>query len=231
MRKSVQISIPAPCHENWDAMTTEDKGRFCASCQKSVLDFTKSSDREIASVLKDTENICGRFSVNQINRDLIIPKEKSSVWIAASATIVSFLTIGNQTLSAQTPANTEQHLPRNREIMGKIAAPQHQIIKGTVSDNTTVLAGAYIAIKGTDKTTQTDFDGKFSIEANDGDTLQVSYEGKIAKEIFITKKSEYNITLEEDTKVYDVIIMGAIASPNNRTFMGRIFHSIGSIFG
>jgi len=230
MKKPIQISIPITCHENWDAMTPADKGRFCASCQKKVFDFTKSSDREIVYVLKDSENACGRFNVNQINRDLIIPKEKSSIWIVASAAIVSFLTIGNQTLSAQTPANTEQHLPRNREIMGKIAAPQHQIIKGTVSDNITVLAGANIAIKGTDKTTQTDFDGKFSIEANDGDTLQVSYEGKVAQEIFITKKSEYNITFEEDTKVYDVIIMGAIASPNNRTFMGRIFHSIGSIF-
>ena len=110
MRKSVYISIPAPCHENWDAMNTEDKGRFCASCQKKVFDFTKSSNREIASVLKDTENICGRFNVNQINRDLIIPKEKSSIWIAASAAIISFLTIGNQTILAQTPANTEQHL-------------------------------------------------------------------------------------------------------------------------
>jgi len=95
MKRSIQISIPTPCHENWDAMTPADKGRFCASCQKTVFDFTNSSDREIASLLKNTDSACGRFRNNQLNRNLIIPKEKSSLWIAASAAIVSFLTIGN----------------------------------------------------------------------------------------------------------------------------------------
>ena len=88
-------------------MTPKAKGRFCASCQKTVIDFTASSDREIASMLKNQKSACGRFREGQLNRNLILPAEKLSVWLAASAAVVSFLTIGNDVVSAQTPANLE----------------------------------------------------------------------------------------------------------------------------
>ena len=35
-----QYHIPEPCHEDWDAMTPEEKGRFCKVCEKSVVDLT-----------------------------------------------------------------------------------------------------------------------------------------------------------------------------------------------
>ena len=33
--------IPNPCHEDWNKMTPEDKGRHCSVCDKVVIDFTK----------------------------------------------------------------------------------------------------------------------------------------------------------------------------------------------
>jgi len=41
------ISIPKPCHENWDAMHPREQGRHCDACDKTVIDFTEKSEKEI----------------------------------------------------------------------------------------------------------------------------------------------------------------------------------------
>jgi hypothetical protein len=67
----MKITIPKPCHENWEMMTPEDKGRFCAVCSKTVRDFTNASDEEIINAFSNTsENICGNFNESQLDRDL-----------------------------------------------------------------------------------------------------------------------------------------------------------------
>jgi hypothetical protein len=78
MSKKLQIQIPTPCHENWENMLPVEKGRFCASCQKQVTDFSKMNDREIAVFFKKTSSnsICGKFMQDQINRDIEIPKKR-----------------------------------------------------------------------------------------------------------------------------------------------------------
>ena len=78
MGKHLQISIPTPCHEDWDTMTLVEKGRFCSSCQKKVIDFSKISDREIALFFKkpSTGSVCGRFMQDQLARDMEIPKKR-----------------------------------------------------------------------------------------------------------------------------------------------------------
>src|SRR5690606_23890619 len=108
MKKPIQISIPQPCHEKWDEMTPVDKGRFCAACQKNVIDFTKASDREIANAIRNNKSLCGRFSHSQLNRDLVVPKEKNTVWTAFAAGVLSFVTLGSYKASAQETISTEQ---------------------------------------------------------------------------------------------------------------------------
>ncbi len=78
MAKKFQLSIPEPCHENWDEMTPVDKGRFCASCQKEVVDFSLMSDREIAQFFKKPSkgSLCGRFMQDQLHRDIAIPRKR-----------------------------------------------------------------------------------------------------------------------------------------------------------
>ncbi|HRX93360.1 MAG TPA: carboxypeptidase-like regulatory domain-containing protein [Chitinophagaceae bacterium] len=78
MAKKIQISVPVPCHEDWEAMTTVEKGKFCGSCQKQVVDFSNMSDREIAQFFKkpSTGSVCGRFMNDQLDRDIEIPKKR-----------------------------------------------------------------------------------------------------------------------------------------------------------
>ena len=66
----MKITIPKPCHENWAAMTPDEKGRFCKVCSKSVRDFTSASDLQIMNNLSGDINICGNFQVDQLDRNL-----------------------------------------------------------------------------------------------------------------------------------------------------------------
>lgn len=66
----MKITIPKPCHENWAAMTPDEKGRFCQVCSKSVRDFTSASDLQIMNDLSGNSNICGNFRVDQLDRNL-----------------------------------------------------------------------------------------------------------------------------------------------------------------
>lgn len=65
-----KIVITNPCSEDWNSMSPATDGRFCASCQKSVIDFSSKSDEEIKAFLKDKpgERLCGRFYTHQVER-------------------------------------------------------------------------------------------------------------------------------------------------------------------
>src|SRR4029079_1236463 len=78
MAKKLQLQVPTPCHENWENMTATERGRFCASCQKQVIDFSNKSDREVAMFFKkpSTGSVCGRFMEDQLNREIEIPKKR-----------------------------------------------------------------------------------------------------------------------------------------------------------
>jgi len=68
----MKIILPKPCHEKWESMTQQEKGRFCAVCSKTVRDFTNNSDDEILDYFSDhsSQNICGNFYESQLNRNM-----------------------------------------------------------------------------------------------------------------------------------------------------------------
>jgi len=78
MSKKIQLSIPKPCHEDWNAMTPVEKGKFCGSCQKQVIDFSTMSDRQVAEFFKkpSTGSVCKRVMTGQLDRDIEIPKKR-----------------------------------------------------------------------------------------------------------------------------------------------------------
>ncbi|HEY1045505.1 MAG TPA: hypothetical protein VGF79_03640 [Bacteroidia bacterium] len=70
--QKLKLSIPKPCHENWDKMSAAEKGRFCDVCSKTVMDFTQMKTNEIITYIsKSNETVCGRVNT----RTLMIPEE------------------------------------------------------------------------------------------------------------------------------------------------------------
>ncbi|WKL47215.1 hypothetical protein Q1W71_19905 [Flavobacterium pectinovorum] len=64
-----KITIPEPCHENWNKMTPSENGRFCLSCSKTVIDFTVMLPEEVQHffIQNQSGNICGRFKKSQLD--------------------------------------------------------------------------------------------------------------------------------------------------------------------
>jgi hypothetical protein len=101
-KSNIIITIPEPCHEDWNKMLPDEKGKFCMSCNKSVFDFSNKSDTEIKDILlayKD-QKVCGHFKKTQINRPLNftldlndLPKNMSVTKMFTIALFISFGTL------------------------------------------------------------------------------------------------------------------------------------------
>lgn len=63
-----KITIPEPCHEDWNKFTSAEQGKHCQVCAKTVIDFITWQPNEIANYFTANTNkeICGRFTKIQL---------------------------------------------------------------------------------------------------------------------------------------------------------------------
>jgi hypothetical protein len=152
-KNEFNISIPKPCKQDWNTMTADKSGKFCASCQKTVVDFSRMSDAEIIHYLQDFKGIsCGRFSAHQLNRPLVEPlivKPKNRWAWALSAlllpTVASSQTpIPTAPMEIWDPSVSEQKMPKKSfKIEGEVTelgtnAPLENVSVSVLSLGTTV---------------------------------------------------------------------------------------------
>lgn len=91
----------------------------------------------------------------------------------------------------------------------QISFAQVKTITGTVTDDSGLpLPGANVVIKGTSNGTQTDFDGKYSIEAESTQQLEFSYIGFTTKTIDINDKNVINVELTSGDALDEVVVIG-----------------------
>lgn len=69
----IQISIPKPCHENWETMQPGEHGRHCSACATTVIDFTSMDDETVRQYLINNKKktTCGRFRNEQLSLPII----------------------------------------------------------------------------------------------------------------------------------------------------------------
>lgn len=98
------------------------------------------------------------------------------------------------------------------------AAPNDQVISGTVVDADGPMIGATVKVAGTNNATVTDLDGRFSLKCQPGDLLEVSYVG------FSTKKVKAHqgmkIVMEEDKTVLSEVVVTALGIKRERKALG-----------
>lgn len=81
-QQPVYLSVPEPCHENWEEMLPEENGRFCLHCSKTVIDFSAYTDEQLLTYfnLNTSRNICGMFSTEQTEREILPLPQRRFQW-------------------------------------------------------------------------------------------------------------------------------------------------------
>ena len=131
----MKISINDTCHENWDKMTPNDKGAFCLSCQKNVVDFSNKTINEIKDFFRkktDSGSVCGRFEEDQLTEmsfDHFFNQFKKWKYFQKFALIAFFVFGFNLFASAQ--SNPDKNI-----LMGKVAYVPRDTVKKCGKDTT-----------------------------------------------------------------------------------------------
>ncbi|MFI0429286.1 TonB-dependent receptor [Mariniflexile sp. HMF6888] len=101
---------------------------------------------------------------------------------------------------------------------------QKYSITGVVADiNGQPLPGANILEKGTTNGTQTDFDGKFSLDvANANAVLVISYIGYFTKEISVTGKNNIEVVLSENASSLDEVVVVGYGTQKKVNLTGAV---------
>lgn len=104
-----------------------------------------------------------------------------------------------------------------------LANQQKKIITGTVVDsNGEAVIGANVLVKGTTNGTITDMDGKFSLEVPEGAMLLVSYIGYGDYETKVGNQSNLSITLKEDSKALDEVVVVGYGTMKKKDLTGAV---------
>jgi len=84
-----------------------------------------------------------------------------------------------------------------------------QKVTGTVTEGSAALPGVSIQVKGSNSGTETDFDGKYSINASAGDVLVFNYLGYKKEERTVGSEAVINVSLIQDaTSLNEIVIVG-----------------------
>ncbi len=100
---------------------------------------------------------------------------------------------------------------------------QQQEIKGLVTDaNNEPLPGLNVLIVGTTNGTETDFDGNYTINANQGDVLQFSFVGMQSQLITVGGSNTINVVMLEDASALDEVVVVGYGTKKKRDITSSV---------
>lgn len=109
----------------------------------------------------------------------------------------------------------------------EINQQEGKTITGTVYDsNREPIIGANIIEKGTSNGTITDYDGNFTLRVSKEAVLRISYIGYLEKEVASSGQTTLNITLMEDTKTLDELVVTALGITREKKTLGYAMQEV-----
>ena len=94
------------------------------------------------------------------------------------------------------------------EIISEVNQQSKIAVEGIVKEKSgDLLVGVNVKVLGTTRGTMTDAHGHFSLEVEPGATLQFSYIGYKTKDVVVKNASKLNVTIEEDSKLVDEVVV------------------------
>ncbi|NCT73878.1 MAG: T9SS type A sorting domain-containing protein [Chitinophagaceae bacterium] len=168
----LKLEIENPCTENWHNMMPDEKGRFCLSCTKQVVDFSKMTDQELIRFFKQNRktDMCGQLSDWQLNRVLIESPRRRWLPYFLQATLPAILFL-NRAEAQQSRLSNDTSVVRRvvetadlKQLRLLAADSAPVVIRGKVVDHEgKPVAFASIKVVDTEQYSLTDSTGNFQI--------------------------------------------------------------------
>jgi TonB-linked SusC/RagA family outer membrane protein len=99
---------------------------------------------------------------------------------------------------------------------------ERKIVGTVIDEKGEPIIGANVVEKGTTNGIITDADGKFALLVSDKAILSVSYLGYVTQNVQISNKNSINITLKEDTKALDEVVVIGYGSVKKSDLTGSV---------
>lgn len=168
MKTSItKINIAEPCSQNWELMEKRDQQRFCASCNKCVIDFSTYTNAQIIQILANsTDEVCGRLSraqLDQLNYHLVVAPVNRN-WMKYLGVMAIGASIFAQNANASiptTPVPIATHV--NFKNDDKKPSPVKRIYGYVLDEDKKPMAGIKVAISNTKLFALTDKNGRYEI--------------------------------------------------------------------
>jgi hypothetical protein len=161
----MHISIPKPCHEDWNAMNPNEQGRHCNVCCKTVVDFTSMNDEEVKYFFvnkKKEDSVCGRFKNEQLQRiKITLPYNiytlSMPLWkqfLTACLLAFSSMLFSCDAMVGKTHTTGDIVIPGTNTIEYKTTGTPAISIDTTVKSTCTILTGDTVVIQSVENITQ-----------------------------------------------------------------------------
>lgn len=184
-----------------------------------TINVNRASLREVFNVIEKQTTY--RFSY----RDAVVDTLQNITISKTNVTVPIILDLALKGRELEYKIVSSKSIVISPQKKAGINAPTKRIT-GLVTDELgEPIIGAAVKITGMSVGSITDIDGKFSLDVTPGSTIEITYIGYRSEKLTIASAMTYNITLAEDSKILDEIIVtgyGAVAKKNLTTSIVKV---------
>ncbi|MEZ4788999.1 MAG: carboxypeptidase-like regulatory domain-containing protein [Flavobacteriales bacterium] len=174
----IDLSRIRRCDQVWDDMPVVEGGRLCRQCSRTIVDFTAMSDEAIARTHAFSESfVCGVYREDQLRSLRPSTARRNTGPHPAAFSLLSLLLLEpNASLKAQEVPMEQTEPDRDAVVpvdVSDTTAEQRErvIVRGRVLEQLDkgyeAVPFALISVRGTERMTQSDFEGNFSLDLTD----------------------------------------------------------------
>lgn len=232
--KSKFLKLNKACSEQWEQMKLNEKGSFCETCAKNVIDFTQLSPIEISEKIKNAKGeICARVTKQQLAIPLVDLETQKTYKLPYSNVAASILLASTLAVSTSAQAQQKSEKPATEFVESTTVTPKSKIkrnyskLQKTTSSDFITFTGivnntenmpvpsAKITLVTLQKmiSTRSLMDGTFSLEIpvellDDANVIRVEYEEEKAKDgkrsFEVYDTEDYVLSKKEMTSAYHI---------------------------
>jgi hypothetical protein len=209
--KTFNLKIEKPCHENWDEMKIVGGGKFCSSCTKVVVDFSRMDKNAIADFFKNHKGkVCGNFKRSQLEEkysiNYKIPFSFNSTFVRVSLAgilVFSGIKVSGQNTNNKTTSVLVDNSGKTKNQIAKtsgINSTKNNSIKIKLKEKSTGRQLGYGALTITEihKSLLADKNGVFTYQLPDSladKTIHVSVDvvGYESQNITVNMKEQHDV--------------------------------------